>query len=106
MTVEQAAPLPVVVPVLAAAVLLVIGARLPRTLSDAVAAVTALGVAVLDSVLLAHTSDGRVVNWVGGWQPNKGVSVGISLVVDPLGAGIALMAALLVVAALVYGWRY
>src|SRR5207248_5711714 len=44
--------------------------------------------------------------WMGGWTPRHGVSVGISLSIDTLGAGLAAFAALLVTASLVYSLRY
>ena len=52
------------------------------------------------------TRHGRVVSWVGGWTPRHGTSVGIVLVADSLGAGLALLAAVLVIAAVVYSSRF
>jgi multicomponent Na+:H+ antiporter subunit D len=47
-----------------------------------------------------------VVTWAAGWQPRHGFSVGIVLVADPVGAGIATLAGCLVVLGLMYSWRY
>lgn len=100
------APLAVAVPIAVACLLAVAGRWLPRRANSVVAVVTAVGVGVLDGLLLAATDGGRVVTWVGGWTPTAGTSVGVVLVADAMGAGLALLAAVLVVAALVYSWRY
>ena len=100
------APLAVAVPIIAACVLLSAGRTLPHVVSDGLAAATALAVVGLDATLFAATADGRVVTWLGGWTPVHGHSVGIVLVADRIGAGIALLAAVLMLAALVYAWRY
>ena len=44
--------------------------------------------------------------WLGGWTPRHGAAIGIALAVDPLGAGAATLAGLLVLAAMVFSWRY
>ena len=56
--------------------------------------------------LLARSRAGPLVYWLGGWYPRHGVALGISLTVDPLGAGLALVSSLLVLAALVFALRY
>ncbi len=43
---------------------------------------------------------------MGGWVPQHGVTIGISLSIDTLGAGLATFSALLVTAALVYSLHY
>jgi multicomponent Na+:H+ antiporter subunit D len=103
---EQLAPLAVAVPIVGACLLLGIGRIVPRVVVDAVACAAALAVAGLDVALLVAAGHGRVVTWVGGWTPVDGFSVGIALVADPLAAGAATLAAALVVAALVFSWRY
>jgi multicomponent Na+:H+ antiporter subunit D len=100
------APLAIAVPVLVACLLAAFGRLLPRRLIDTTAALTVTAVGGLDAWLLAGTTGGRVVTWVGGWTPQDGRSVGIVLVADSLGAGLALLAAVLVLAALVFSWRY
>ena len=106
------APLAVAVPILAACLVLPIGRHLPRRVADGITAIAAGAVAVLDGLLLAATTGGprgsgaTVVTWSGGWAPADGVSVGVALVVDPVGAGAALLAAVLTVCALLFGWRY
>src|SRR6185503_16504555 len=52
-------------------------------------------------------SDGSLVTWLGGWNPRPGgIAVGIDLAVDPFGAALALLAAVLVTAALVFAWHF
>ena len=98
--------LPIVIPLLAAAVLLGVGRLVPRRAGDAIAATAAVGTAGFAYAVLRGTGDGRVVAWLGGWRPHGGRGVGIPLVGDQVSAGIVLLTALLVLAALVYGWRY
>jgi multicomponent Na+:H+ antiporter subunit D len=79
----------------------------PRIFNDLLA--TGIGVAVvtLCALMLAHTAHGHpFAYWMAGWRPNHMVAIGISFSVDPIGAGLATYAALLVTAALVYSWRY
>ncbi len=57
--------------------------------------------------MVAHTAHGHpFAYWMGGWRPSHSVTIGISFSVDPIGAGLATYAALLVTAALIYSWRY
>ncbi|XBQ36416.1 complex I subunit 5 family protein [Streptomyces rapamycinicus] len=98
-------PLVVALPLLGAAVLVATGRRLPRLVSDIVGC--AFAAATAATALLVLFRAGRPgpgtypVEWVGGWR-----RVGIVLVGDPLGAGLAALVSLLVVAVLVYSWRY
>jgi multicomponent Na+:H+ antiporter subunit D len=103
---SQLAPLMIAVPIVAACVLVALGQWLPRRLIDGVATVTAIAVTVLGCVLFAATGDGRVVTWAGGFTPVHGRSVGVALVVDRFGCGLAVLAAVLVSCALVYSWHY
>ena len=100
------APLAVVVPIVTGALLLAVGRRIPRSLLDAVSVLGAVTVVALDALLLDEVSGGRVVAWSGGWTPHDGVTVGISLVADRIGVGVALLAAVLITCALIFSWRY
>jgi multicomponent Na+:H+ antiporter subunit D len=102
----QLAPIAIAVPIIAACLLLSLGRWLPRPVVDSLATGSALAVAGLDAALFVLTGSGRVVTWIAGWTPRHGHSVGIVLVADRLGAGAALLAATLMVAALVFSWRY
>ncbi len=99
-------PLAVAIPLLGAAVLAVAGRWLPRLGCDVLATSVALADVLCLALLWARTGDGRAVSWLGGWRPHDGQSVGIVLVADRLGSGLALLAALLVLAVIVYAWRY
>ncbi|MEV6976887.1 proton-conducting transporter membrane subunit [Kitasatospora sp. NPDC093806] len=100
-------PLAVVVPLLGAAVLAVAGRWLPRIAVDALATTWAAAEVLCLALLWIRTDpDGRAVSWIGGWTPRGGHSVGVVLVADRLGGGIALLAAVLVLAVLCYAWRY
>jgi multicomponent Na+:H+ antiporter subunit D len=68
--------------------------------------VTAAVVSALTAVLVVVTQHGRSVTWAGGWRPHHGVSVGVVLVADPVGAALACLAAMLTWCALLYSWRY
>ena len=100
------AALPVVVPFLVAPLLVAIGTVAPRRLEDSLALLAALTVFVLCVLLAIHSSHQPFAYWVGGWHPRHGVAIGISLSIDPIGAGMAAFASILVLAALVYSWRY
>jgi hypothetical protein len=99
-------PLPVAVPLLAAALLMAASSVLPRRPRDLLAVAAAVAVAILCGLLLAQSLGGPVVYWFGGWRPRAGVALGIGFVIDPLGAGLALLAAVLVTAGLVFSWRF
>lgn len=104
-------PVAVAMPIVLACVVLVAGRWLPRPVRDGVALGTAAVVSAVCGALTAGclsgaAAGGRVVSWIGGWTPRHGHSVGIVLVADPAGAGLATLAGLLCCAALLYGWRY
>lgn len=98
-------PLVVAVPLFGAAVLVAAGRRLPRLASDVLGCAFAATTAATALILAGHSAS-RPVEWVGGWRPVHGEGVGIVLVGDPLGTGLAALVSLLVVAVLVYSWRY
>jgi multicomponent Na+:H+ antiporter subunit D len=101
-----ALPLPVAIPLLAAALLITIDHPVPRRVSDAIA-VTAIGAAtVFAALILVAAQSHDVLHWFGGWRPDGGVALGIDFAADPLGAGMALLACLLALLALGYSWTY
>jgi multicomponent Na+:H+ antiporter subunit D len=105
-TIDSLPPLPVVVPLLVAAVLMAAGKHLPRRLRDTLCLAATAAVVVLCALLLEQARQATVVYWFGGWTPREGVALGISFAIDPFGAALALLAALLVLAGFVYSWRY
>ena len=105
--IDAIAPLPIAIPLLAATALAATDMVARRWVADLVAVATAAASAALCAILLARSADGLRVYWMGGWHPRGGrLALGINLAIDPLGAGMALLAALLVLAALVYSIRY
>src|SRR4051794_33691014 len=100
------AALPVVVPLLAGPLLVAIGAFAPRTFEDAVAVAAALATVALCVLLAVHATPAPFAYWLGGYQPTHGVAIGISLSIDPIGAGLAAFSAVLVTASLIYSWKY
>ncbi len=79
---------------------------LPRRARDLTALVVAGATTALTVALVAASADGGIVYWFSGWHPRAGIAIGVDYAVDPLGAGLASLAGLLVCAALVYSWRY
>ncbi len=98
-------PLLVAVPLLGAALLVAGGRRLPRVVAESVGCAVSGGTAGLAIVLLLNSSP-PMVEWVGGWTPVNGRSVGIVLIGDGPGLGMAALASLLTLAALAYSWHY
>ncbi|MCX4426580.1 complex I subunit 5 family protein [Streptomyces mirabilis] len=98
-------PVLVAVPPLGATLLVAGGRHLPRVVAETVGCAFAAGTAGLAIVLLLNSSP-PLTEWVGGWTPKRGESVGIVLVGDGPGLGMAALASLLTVAALAYSWRY
>src|SRR5947209_8586099 len=98
--------LPVVVPLIAAAVVVALSSWTPRLFNDLVATCVGVAVVTLCAILLGRTAHHPFAYWMGGWRPSHMVSIGISFSVDSIGAGLATFSALLVTAALIYSWRY
>ncbi|MEU9989303.1 complex I subunit 5 family protein [Streptomyces sp. NPDC048045] len=98
-------PLLVVMPLLGAAVLVAAGRRLPRFAAETTACAVCAGTAVLALILLAGSSP-PLVEWVGGWRPVDGESVGVVLVGDGAALGTAALVSWLTLSALFYSWRY
>ena len=101
-----ALPLPVAVPLIAAALLVMGGAVLPRPVQDAIAIAAAATATAFALVILAASERHDVLHWFGGWHPHGGIALGISFTVDPLGAGMAALACGLDLIALVYSWTF
>jgi multicomponent Na+:H+ antiporter subunit D len=98
-------PLLVAVPLLGAALLVAGGRRLPRVVAESVGCAVSAATAGLAIALLLDSSP-PMVEWVGGWTPVEGRSVGIVLIGDGPGLGMAALASLLTLAALAYSWHY
>jgi multicomponent Na+:H+ antiporter subunit D len=91
---------------LCAALLAAVNRHVPRWLADTVA-ISAAGLTLAGSLWLLKVSAAQtIVYWFGGWIPRNGAAIGISLAIDPFGAGLAAFAALLVLAALITSIHY
>ena len=77
-----------------------------RQALDSVAIAAAACVTVLLVVITAQTTGRDEVYWFAGFRPRHGIAIGIDFAVDPLSAGLAALAALLVTAAMIFSWRY
>jgi multicomponent Na+:H+ antiporter subunit D len=99
-------PLPVVIPLLAAAVCTAGDHVLPRRLGDAIAVVGAAGAFAFSLVILLESERQTQLTWFGGWTPRHGAAIGVAFVADPLGAGVATMATGLVLASVLYSWSF
>ena len=107
MRLAEALPaLPVVVPLLGAAALAGMRKVLPRAAHDTLAIAVAATNLLVCSLLLSHALRQTVVYWFGNWYPRGPVVLGITFVVDPVSAGLATLAALLTMLALIFSWRF
>jgi multicomponent Na+:H+ antiporter subunit D len=105
---DQLIALATVVPLLVAAAISALNPllRQRRRTLDAVAIVTAAAVAAMLVVIMLRTAHGEEVYWFAGFRAHHGIAIGIDFAVDPLNAGLACLAALLVTAAMIFSWRY
>ncbi|WP_369776948.1 complex I subunit 5 family protein [Streptomyces sp. R33] len=98
---EALLPLAVAIPLIGAVLLAVAGRWLPRLGCDLLATATAAAGLGCLVALWPHTANRAAVR-IGGHPAD----IGIVLLADPLGTGLALLAAVLVLAVIVYSWRY
>ena len=100
-------PLTVLVPLLAAALVAALRPFTGRIVADTVAIVATIATLVLCLIALGRAADHTVVYWWGAWTPRDGgVALGIDFAFGPLDAGLAAFAAALMVAAMVFSWRF
>ena len=98
--------LPIIVPLLAAAVLAALRKHLPRPAADSIA-ILAAAVNLVVSLTLLHQAQTRtLVYWFGNWHPRGSMVLGITFVIDPVSAGLATLAATLTLLALLFSWRF
>ncbi|HZT94644.1 MAG TPA: complex I subunit 5 family protein [Gaiellaceae bacterium] len=102
-----ALPLPVVIPLIAAAVCTAGDHVLPRRLGDAIGVVGAAGAFAFSLVILLASEKQTQLTWFGGWKPrHHHVAIGVAFAADPLGAGVATLATGLVLASVLYSWSF
>jgi multicomponent Na+:H+ antiporter subunit D len=99
-------PLPVAIPLIAAAALAAGGHFMEKRVDDIVAIATSATCAVISTILAFRSVDHDLVYWFGGWTPRHGVALGVSFDVEPLSAALAALAAVVATASFVFGWRY
>ncbi|MGH7922591.1 MAG: complex I subunit 5 family protein [Candidatus Dormibacteraceae bacterium] len=99
--------LPVALPLLVGAGLGAANSVHRHRTADAIGLATAAMVTALCALLLVETSRrGLLITWFGGWQPRRGIAIGIDFAVGPISAGLATLTAGLVTASLLFSWRY
>lgn len=99
-------PLPVVIPMIAAALCTAGDHVLPRRLADAIGVLGAAAAFAFSLVILVQSEKHTQLMWFGGWKPRGHAAIGIAFVADPLGAGVATLATGLVLASLLYSWSF
>jgi multicomponent Na+:H+ antiporter subunit D len=100
------APLLVVIPLLAAAVIAGLDHVTPRAVQHALVIASAAATTALAFVLLWHAEDHEVVHWFGGWRPHHGIALGIDFAVGPLAAGMCAVIGLVVTLSLLYSLTF
>lgn len=96
------ATLVIVVPIVLGALTATLRAVLPPVGAFVLALGGAIWVVVGCALLLGRPTE---VLWLGGWRPAHGIPIGIALIPDPAGVGMALFTAVLVVAAIIAAER-
>jgi multicomponent Na+:H+ antiporter subunit D len=99
-------PLPIALPLLGAAVIAATRRWLSRAAADTLGILVAATTLAMTATLLVHSTRAAEVYWFGNWYPRGSMALGITFVVDPIGAGLATIAALLTLLALIFAWRY
>ena len=101
-------PLAVALPLTVAAAVGVLNMVLTRRrrLLDALTIATAAAVTAMLVVIMVQASARQQVYWFAGVRPHHGVALGIDFAVGGLNAGLASLSALLVLASMVFSWRY
>lgn len=99
-------PLPVVLPLLAASVALLVEKITPRRVIDALAILVTAAMSAECLLLAREAAHGPLAYWYGAWSPTHSPVLGISFVVDSAGAGAAAFIAGLFALTFVFAWHY
>ncbi len=99
-------PMPVVVPLAIAGLLLAFGKALPSRTPDVIALATALAAGAVCLVMVVGSAHAPLAYWFGGWVPQGGRVLGIGFVVDQAGAALGAFIGLLFAATIVFAWGY
>jgi multicomponent Na+:H+ antiporter subunit D len=104
---NELVPLVIALPLICAALLAAVGTHLPRLVPDVLAIACAAAVTGMTLTLTLHSGDRTIVYWFGDWKPvADGFPWGIGFVVDQFAAAEATLAAVAVLAALVFSWGH
>lgn len=106
MTASAWTPAPVALPLLAAAALALFGHKVPRFVRTVIAFATSAFTAIVTAGLAWASLGDPIVYWFGDWAPRGQIPLGVCFVVDPIGAGLAALASVLVTAAVTFADRY
>jgi multicomponent Na+:H+ antiporter subunit D len=106
--VEALLPLSVAIPLTLAAGVTAAGVvlRTRRRILDGVCLLTACAVAGMLIAIFVWVGTGEKVYWFAGIHPSRGTALGIDFSVDRVNCGLACLAAVLVIASLLFSWRY
>jgi multicomponent Na+:H+ antiporter subunit D len=99
-------PLPVAMPLLLAALLAAFRQHLSRTVADVAALIGAGCNVAACALLFSQAQTQTIVYWFGGWQPRGSMALGISFVIDPAAAALALVCGGLTFLAILFSWRH
>ena len=103
---ETLVPVPVLLPLVVAAVLLAVGHALPSRVPDVLATGVSACVCAISAVLALESRTAPLLYWFGGWTPRPGVVLGIGFGVDPASAAIAAFIGLLFASTFVFAWGF
>src|SRR6201992_1868648 len=97
--------LPVTLPLLGAAILGAGRKWMSRLIADILGLAFAAGTLSVCLLLLHAVLHAPLTYWLGSWFPRGSVVLGIALVAEPVGVGLATLAAFLTLLALMFSWR-
>jgi multicomponent Na+:H+ antiporter subunit D len=98
--------LPVALPLLMAALLSALRSYVSRAVIDTLALLTSACSVADCLLLLIRAHEHTIVYWFGNWYPRGTVVIGITFVIDPVSAGMALLCSVLTFLALLYSWNH
>lgn len=98
--------LPVAVPLAGAALLASARSWWSRAVADSLGIAFAALALIIDLLLLHRALHGPFAYWFGNWYPRGSMVLGIGFAVEPAGAVLAVLAALLTLLALIFSWKH
>jgi multicomponent Na+:H+ antiporter subunit D len=99
-------PLPVVVPMIGAALCAGLRKWLPRPAADSLGIAFAFITLTIAAAILRDATHGPSMYWFGNWYPRGSMVLGIGFVVEPIGAGLATLGAFLTTLTMIFSWRF